>query len=63
MLYNVLVEQSKDGLFVPEDRHDILVEAIGIEDYHGRVRGLGSGSGFKTFLWTIRSTRVVHNKE
>ncbi|CAL5190334.1 unnamed protein product [Lathyrus oleraceus] len=43
---DVLVEQSKDGLFDPQDHHDIFVEAIEIEDHYGLVRGFGRGVGF-----------------
>ncbi|CAL5205233.1 unnamed protein product [Lathyrus oleraceus] len=60
---DVLVEQSKVGLFIPECRHDILVEAIGIMEHHGRVRSLGRGIGFKTYFRQSRSTREVHSKE
>ena len=45
-----MVEQTEVGLFTSQDCHDILVEAIGIEEHLGRVRGLGIGFGFKAFL-------------
>lgn len=41
-----MIEQSKVVLFVPQDRHDILVEAIGTEEPPGRARGLGRGVDF-----------------
>lgn len=58
-----MVEQFKVGLFIPEDRREILVEAIGTEEHLGRVRGLGRGIGFKTYFGGSQSTREVHFKE
>jgi len=37
------VEQSSQGSFVPKDRDDILIVAIGTEEHPGRVRTTGFG--------------------
>jgi len=37
------------GNFVPEGRHDILVEAIGRPEHCGRVRAFGKGFGIKLY--------------
>ncbi|CAL5206550.1 unnamed protein product [Lathyrus oleraceus] len=50
-----LIEQPKVGLFTSQDRHDILVEAIGTEEHPGRVSGLGRGVGFKVFFGPSKS--------
>ncbi|CAL5208080.1 unnamed protein product [Lathyrus oleraceus] len=47
---DVLVEESKVSLFFPEDRRDILIEAIRTEEHRVRVHGLGRGIGFKTYF-------------
>ncbi|CAL5185002.1 unnamed protein product [Lathyrus oleraceus] len=60
---DVFVKQSKAGLFVSLDLHDILVEAIRTEEHHGCVCGLGRGVGFKTYFGRSRSTKEVHSKE
>ena len=38
-----MVEQSSQGGFTPEARHNILATAIGRSKHPGRVRGAGSG--------------------
>lgn len=58
-----MVKKSKADLFVLEDRHEILVEAIGTEEHPRHVSGLGRGIGFKIFYGQSRSTREVHSKE
>ncbi|CAL5200831.1 unnamed protein product [Lathyrus oleraceus] len=44
------VEQTEADLFTSQDRHDILIEAIGTEEHLGCVRGLGRGIGFKEYF-------------
>ena len=41
-----MVEQTSQGGFIPEGRHDILATAIGRLE-PGRVRGVGSGVGIR----------------
>jgi len=45
-----LVEQTSQGGFIPEGRHDILAAAIGRPEHPGRVRGAGSGVGIRQFF-------------
>jgi len=45
-----LVEQSSQGGFTPEGRHEILVAAIGWPEHPGRVRGAGSGVGIRKYF-------------
>jgi len=45
-----LVEQSSQANFVPEGRHDILVEAIGRPEDCGRVRAARKGVGIKLYF-------------
>jgi len=45
-----LVEQTSQGGFIPEGRHDILAAAIGRPEHPGRVRGVGSGVGICQFF-------------
>ena len=49
-LQDSLVEQSSQGGFIPEGRHDILAAAIGQPEHPGRVRGVGSGVGIRQFF-------------
>jgi len=41
---------ESDGKFVVEDRHDILVEAIGRPEHSGCVRAVGQGVGIKLYF-------------
>jgi len=41
---------ESQGNFVPEGRHDILVEAIGRPEQCGRVRAVGQGVGNKLYF-------------
>ena len=41
---------ESQGNFVPEGRHDILVEAIGRPEHSGRVRAAGQGVGIKLYF-------------
>ena len=45
-----MVEQSSQGGFILEGRHDILAAAIGRLEHPGRVRGAGSGVGICQFF-------------
>jgi len=45
-----LVEQSSQGGFIPEGRHDILAAEFGRPDHPGRVCGAGSGVGIHQFF-------------
>ncbi|GAU42335.1 hypothetical protein TSUD_242320 [Trifolium subterraneum] len=36
-----LVEEKKKGVFVPDERNDILTQAIGTLEHGGCVRGVG----------------------
>jgi len=49
-LQDLLVEQSSQGGFTPEGRHDILATAIGWYEHLGRVRGAGSRVGIHQFF-------------
>lgn len=57
-----MVEQSKVGCFIPQDRRDISAEAIGTKEHHGRVSGLEKGVGFKSYFWPSKSCRQVNYK-
>jgi len=55
-LQDLLVEQSSQGGFTPEGRHDILAAAIGRLEHPGRVYGAGSGVGIcQIFLFLLSS--------
>ena len=41
---------ESQGNFVPEGRHDILIEAIGRPEHYGRVRAAGQGVGIKLYF-------------
>jgi len=41
---------ESQGNFVPEGRHDILVETIGRPEHCGRVRAAGQGVGIKLYF-------------
>ena len=45
-----MVEQTSQGGFILEGRHDILAAAIGRPEHPGRVRGAGSGVGIRQFF-------------
>jgi len=45
-----LVEQTSQGGFIPEGRHDILATAIGQPEHPGRVHGARSGVGIRQFF-------------
>ena len=45
-----MVDQSLQGEFTLEGRHDILAAAIGRPEHPGRVRGAGSGVGIRQFF-------------
>ena len=45
-----MVEQSSQGGFTLEGRHDILAATIGRPEHPGRVRGAGSGIGICQFF-------------
>lgn len=62
MLWDVLVEQAKVGIFVPQDRRDILVKAIGIKDRVGCVCGLGRGVGLKLLFKSSQPTDEVNHR-
>jgi len=49
-LQDSLVEQSSQGGFTPEGRHDILAVAIGQPKHPGRVCGAGLGVGIRQFF-------------
>ena len=51
-----MVEAAREGSFVPEARHDILVEAIGTEEHGGRVRGVGEDVGLRSFFGSQRKS-------
>jgi len=46
----IFVSCRIQGNFVPEGRHDILVEAIGRPEHCGRVRAAGQGVGIKLYF-------------
>jgi len=59
-----LVEQSSQGTFIPEGRHDILATAIGRPEHLGRVRVAGSGVDIRQFFGGYSSqSSWTHNAE
>lgn len=44
------MEQSTQGLFIPQGREDILTVAIGRPEHPGRVRAAGRGVGIRKFF-------------
>lgn len=40
VVYDSLVNLAREGSFVLEPQHDILIEAIGTKEHGGRVRGI-----------------------
>ena len=49
-----MVEAAREGTFVLEARHDILVEAIGTDEHGGRVCGVGEGVCLRSFFGSQR---------
>ncbi|KAL9683102.1 hypothetical protein QQ045_014917 [Rhodiola kirilowii] len=49
-----LVERSNQGFFSPHGRHDILTEAIGMLEYPGRTKGVGTHVPW--MIWFPKST-------
>jgi len=49
-LQDSLVEQSSQGNFVPQNRQDILVEAVGRPEDPGCVRTVAKGVGVKHYF-------------
>jgi len=41
---------ESQGNFVPEGRHDILVETIGRPEHSGHVRAVAQGVGIKLYF-------------
>ncbi|KAI5392053.1 hypothetical protein KIW84_076731 [Lathyrus oleraceus] len=60
---DLLVEKSKDGIFVPQGRHNILVEAIGTEEYGGCVHGLGRGVDLRLYFGPSQTSKEVNCKK
>ncbi|CAL5189314.1 unnamed protein product [Lathyrus oleraceus] len=57
---DLLVKSTREGSFVTEPLHDILVEAIRSKEHGGRVRAVGDDIGMRVFFGTLRkSTRHV----
>ena len=54
-----MVEAAREGTFVPEARHDILVEAIGTDEHGGRVRGVGEGVCLRSFFGSQRKKMIM----
>jgi len=50
---------ESQGNFVPEGRHDILVEAIGRHEHCGRVRAAGQGVEIKLYFWSFITTFIL----
>ncbi|CAL5214786.1 unnamed protein product [Lathyrus oleraceus] len=59
---DVLVEQSKVDIFIPRDRHDILVEAIGTKENDVHVCVLGRGVDLKIHFGPSQSINKVKLK-
>ena len=51
-MYDSLVMLVYEGSFVPEPRHDILLEAIGTKEYGGHVCGVGDDIGMRVSFGT-----------
>ncbi|CAL5198198.1 unnamed protein product [Lathyrus oleraceus] len=53
---DLLVNSSREGTFIPEPQHDILVEAIRTKEHGGRVRGVGDGIDLRVFFGMSRKS-------
>ena len=62
VLQDDLIEQTKAILFTSQGRHEILVEAIGMEEHPGRVCGLGRGIDFKAYFGRCQSSTEKMSK-
>ena len=54
---------ANPGIFVPQPRHDILVEAIRTKEYGGRVHGAREGIGLRLFFGTSIKSIDMQRKE
>lgn len=57
VLQDDLVKQTKVGLFTSQDRCDILVEAIGTEEYPRCVYDIGKGIDFRLYFRPSKLSR------
>lgn len=58
-----LVPSAREGSFVPEPRHDILVEEIGTKVHGGRVCGVGDDISLRVWFGTFRKSSRPVQKE
>lgn len=58
----MLVENTSDSVFVPQQRHDILVEAVRANEHGGRVCGVGRGVDLRLFIGSSSKSNEMHKK-
>lgn len=62
-MYDSLTMSVHEDSFIPEPRHDILVEVIRTKEHDGRVRGVGDDIGLRVWFGTYRKSYVQVQKE